>query len=277
MAARGAADLSRPITFLSDYGAGDEFVGVCHAVIARIAPGAAVIDIAHGIRRHDLAHGAAVLAASLPYSPPGVHLAIVDPGVGGPRRAIAARAAEDERLFVGPDNGLLAPALDRFGGAVAAVDVSATPVRLEPVSATFHGRDLFAPVAAHLARGAELAGLGEPVDPGGLLRLERPMPRVGEGELEAEVSHLDGFGNVVLAAAAGDATAAGFAAGAALLVEGPEGAHEARLGRAFADVPEGSLLLHVDSSGALALAVNRGSAAELLGARGGVSIRVRAR
>src|SRR5512133_3924341 len=142
------------ITFLSDYGYDDEFVGVCHGVMARIAPAARVLDVSHGIERHDVRSGALVL-----------HLALVDPEVGGERRAVAVRAAEDDRILVGPDNGLLALAIERFGGALEAVDVARSPHRLEPTSATFHGRDLFAPVAAHLAAGAPLADAGDPIDP----------------------------------------------------------------------------------------------------------------
>src|SRR5262245_57806542 len=162
------------ITFLSDYGRDDDFVGVCHGVIARIAPESRVIDVTHGIDRHDVRSGALVLRRALPYFPPGVHLAVVDPEVGGERRAIAVRAAQDDRLLVGPDNGLLAPAIERFGGAVEAVDVARSPHRLEPTSATFHGRDLFAPVAAHLAAGAPLADAGQPIDPGRTTPLHLP-------------------------------------------------------------------------------------------------------
>ena len=159
--------MARPITFLSDYGADDEFAGVCRAVIARIAPEATVIDLTHGVRRHAVRQGATILANALPFAPPGVHLAVVDPGVGTPRRAVAVRAACEDRLLVGPDNGLLWPAIERLGGAVEAVDVSLSPLRLEPISATFHGRDIFAPVAAHLAQGAPLSR-GRRADPGGV-------------------------------------------------------------------------------------------------------------
>src|SRR3954469_3218468 len=152
-----------PVTFLSDYGLVDEFVGVCHAVIARIAPEARVIDLTHGIPRHDARTGALVLARALPYAPPGVHLAVVDPEVGAERRGVAIRCAEEGRFLVGPDNGLLMPAAAAFGGAVEAVDVARSPHRLEPVAATFHGRDVFAPVAAHLAAGAEVRDAGTPL------------------------------------------------------------------------------------------------------------------
>ena len=155
--------MPRPITFLSDYGLGDEFVGVVHAVIARIAPGAQVIDLTHGIPRQDVETGARVLARSLPFGPAGVHLAVVDPEVGARRRAVALLTAEEDRLLVGPDNGLLILAADRFGGVAEAVEISASGWRLEPVSATFHGRDVFAPVAARLAAGEPLAEAGTPL------------------------------------------------------------------------------------------------------------------
>ena len=160
-----------PITFLSDYGHEDEFVGVCHGVIQRIAPGAVVIDIAHALPPHDTRTAALVLRNTLPYMPQGVHLAVVDPGVGTERRAVALQA-RDGRLFVGPDNGLLSLAFERRGGVESAVDLSESSYRLEPVSATFHGRDLFAPVAARLALGSG-ARRGRRRVPGGRARAAR--------------------------------------------------------------------------------------------------------
>src|SRR5512133_147010 len=153
------------ITFLSDYGHDDEFVGVCHGVMARIAPEARVLDVSHGIERHDVRSGALVLRRSLPYFPAGVHLAVVDPEVGAERRGIALLTAEEGRFMVGPDNGLLSLAAMRFGGAVEAVDLVRSPYRLEPTAATFHGRDIFAPIAAQLALGRQLAEVGDPTDP----------------------------------------------------------------------------------------------------------------
>ena len=172
----------RPITFLSDYGYEDEFAGVCRAVIAQIAPGAPLIDLSHGIARQDIRQGAILLANALPSCPPGVHLAVVDPGVGSERRAVAVAAAEG-RFLVGPDNGLLSRALERLGGALDAVDLSRSPFRLEPVSATFHGRDLFAPVAAHLALGARLDEAGRADRPGVTDRARPPdaPDRAGRG------------------------------------------------------------------------------------------------
>ena len=187
----------RPITFLSDYGYEDEFAGVCRAVISQIAPGAPLIDLTHGIARQDVRQGAIALANALPSCPPGVHLAVVDPGVGSARRAVAVAAAEG-RFLVGPDNGLLSRALDRLGGALDAVELSSSPFRLEPVSATFHGRDLFAPVAAHLSLGARLEEAGEPIDPSSLVTLDLPAPRIAEGEVVAHAIHEDGYGNVTL-------------------------------------------------------------------------------
>src|SRR5947209_7570419 len=180
------------ITFLSDYGLDDDFVGVCHGVIATICPGARVIDITHGLRRHDVRAGALILAGALPYMPAGVHLAVVDPDVGAQRRAIALETAQG-RLMVGPDNGLLSLAAQRLGGVVAAVEIGTSRFRLEPVSATFHGRDIFAPIAAHLAAGTPLGEVGRPCDPGGLQTIELPQPRREDGALVAHAIYIDRF------------------------------------------------------------------------------------
>src|SRR5215212_4069713 len=196
----------RPVTFLSDYGTADEFVGVVHAVIARQVPDVRIIDLAHGIPRHGVLQGALTLARALPFAPRGVHLAVVDPEVGGPRRAIALQTAEEERLLVGPDNGLLLPAAERFGGVAEAVEISSSPWRLEPVSATFHGRDVFAPVAARLAAGEPLAEAGTPLAPDELARVELTRARIVDGALLARVVATDAFGNLSLDAVHGDLT-----------------------------------------------------------------------
>ena len=185
------------ITFLTDFGLQDDFVGTCHGVIARIAPEVRVIDITHGIRPGHVLQGALVLANTLPYMPAGVHLAVVDPGVGSGRRALALRDRED-RLYVGPDNGLLLPAADRAGGVAEAHELANADYSLQPVSRTFHGRDLFSPAAAYLAAGVELAELGPPVDPEELVRLEMPEPEVGQHRIRAVVMVVDRFGNVAL-------------------------------------------------------------------------------
>jgi len=253
----------RVITFLTDYGHDDDFVGVCHAVIAGIAPDARVIDLTHGISRHDVRGGALVLRRTLPYAPAGVHLAVVDPEVGGQRRGVALLTAEDDRILVGPDNGLLSLAAQRFGGTVEAIDVGRSGYRLEPVSATFHGRDLFAPVAAHLAAGAPFASAGDPFDPSELVQLHMPLARTEGDQIVAHALAFDRFGNVALDVEHAELTAAGLRLGSQVLANG----HPARYATTFADVPAGGLLLYQDAYRTLALAVNRGSAAQVLGLR----------
>ncbi|HUR85370.1 MAG TPA: SAM-dependent chlorinase/fluorinase [Solirubrobacteraceae bacterium] len=249
------------VTFLSDYGLYDDFVGVCHGVIARLAPGVRVIDITHGISRHDVRSGALTLRRALPFTPAGVHLAVVDPEVGARRRAVALRCAEDGRVLVGPDNGLLHPAAERFGGVVEAVDLGRSPLRLQPVSASFHGRDVFAPVAAALAGGAVLADAGEPLDPDELAALALPRAERRPGGLLAHVLQADRYGNVVLDAEHAELTAGGLRLGHAVSVNG----RPALYATTFADVPAGGLLLYEDGYRTLALAVNRGSALAALG------------
>ena len=255
----------RPITFLSDYGYEDEFAGVCRAVIARIAPDAEVIDITHGIERGDVRAGALALARSLAFFPPGVHLAVVDPGVGGERRPVAVRTADEERILVGPDNGLLALAISKLGGAAEAADISLSPARLEPVSATFHGRDLFAPVAARLALGEQLGGLGEAIEPASLKQLELPQPLIEKDRIVAHALGIDRFGNVALNVSHDQLAGGPLRLGDPLTVEVTSGPVDAIFARTFEEVPEGGLLLYEDSSRILALAVNRGSAERLLG------------
>jgi S-adenosylmethionine hydrolase len=249
------------ITFLSDYGLGDDFAGVCHGVIATICPQAHVIDITHGVPRHDVRAGALILRGTLPFMPVGVHLAVVDPDVGAERRAVALRTG-DGRILVGPDNGLLWLAAERGGGPVEAVDIGSSPLRLEPLSATFHGRDLFAPVAAHLARGAALTEAGESCDPRQLVRLELPEPRIDDRSLVATAVYVDRFGNVQLAADGRLVRELGVRLGEAVLVGGE---HQAHYLRTFADARPGELLLYEDSYGMLALAISHGNAAERLG------------
>ena len=257
--------MARPITFLSDYGYEDEFAGVCKAVIATIAPEAKVIDLTHGVRRHAVREGAAILANALPYSPPGVHLAVVDPEVGSPRRGVAVRTGPEERSLVGPDNGLLWPAIMRLGGAAEAVDLSLSPLRLEPISATFHGRDIFAPVAAHLALGAPLSEAGEQIQAESLVTLQTSEPAIWSDGALAHVISVDRFGNAALDLADHHLPATGLRMGRSVAVQAQGQGHEAMFTLTFADVSEGELLLYMDSSRSLALAVNRGSAAAELG------------
>lgn len=258
-----------PITFLTDYGVSDNFAGVCRVVIARIAPDVRVIDISHGIGRHDVREAAAVLADSLPYAPPGVHLAIVDPGVGGPRRAVAVRTNEEGHLLVGPDNGLLPPAIDHLGGVAEAVDISRSPFRLENPSATFHGRDLFAPVAAHLAIGRDLADAGTPIDPAGLERHPVSRPRLEQHRAFAHAERIDGFGNVSLDLCQADLDGHPLAGATRVSVGSRKLRRTATRAAAFEEVADGRFLFYEDSSGRMAIAVNRGDASEVLDLRVG--------
>ena len=257
--------MPRAITFLSDFGYEDEYAGACRAVIARLAPGATVVDLTHGIPAGDVRRGALALEAAAPRRRAAVHHAVVDPGVGSERRAVAIRT--ESAHLVGPDNGLLVRAADALGGPLAAADVSASALAIEPVAPTFHGRDLFAPVAAHLAAGRPLEAAGDPVDPAGLARLELPEPDVADGRARVHVLYADRFGNLVLDARPEDLAPLGLEAGTAIAVEAPAGDVAGVAGRTFADGARGEgLVLYEDSSGWMALAVNLASAAQLLGA-----------
>jgi S-adenosyl-L-methionine hydrolase (adenosine-forming) len=252
------------ITFLTDFGLEDDFVGTCHGVIARIAPDVRVIDITHGLRPGRVLQGALMLANTLAYMPAGVHLAVVDPGVGGSRRPLALRDAEG-RLYVGPDNGLLLPAADRFGGVAEAVELANAAYALEHVSRTFHGRDLFSPAAAHLALGVALADLGPPIDREELVRLEVPKPEVGRGAIRATVLAVDRFGNAALNLTRDDLEQAGIVPGTTVEVAARGNRYFAVAARTFGDARDGDLLLYEDSYRNVAVAVSRGSAATLLG------------
>jgi S-adenosyl-L-methionine hydrolase (adenosine-forming) len=263
------------ISFLTDYGLRDGFVGACHGVIARACPDAQVIDLTHEISPQDVHSGALVLAASIEYLPDAaVHLAVVDPGVGTSRRAVAVRTDAGAR-FVGPDNGLLEPAVSAAGGAAEAVDVGGSSFALAGVSATFHGRDLFAPVAAALAAGRSLAEVGQPIEPGSLTTLPRTRAAREDGTLVAHVQYVDQFGNVQLDADAGDiawVTGAGSVAVSSSAWDRP--ALTVSPGVTFADVATGELVLYEDAHRRPAIAVNRGSAAERLGIGVGEELRI---
>ena len=251
------------IAFLSDFGLQDDFVGTCHGVIATIAPAARVIDVTHGIRPGHVLQGALVLANTLPYMPAGVHLAVVDPGVGSSRRALALRD-QAGRLYVGPDNGLLLPAAERSGGVAEAYELANADYSLQPVSRTFHGRDLFAPAAAHLATGLALDELGPPLDPEELVRFELPQPQVGQNRIRAVALVVDRFGNVALNLRREHVEQAELAPGTRVELVCHGERFYAVFARTFGDAPRGSLILYDDSYGSLALAVSRGSAAQLL-------------
>ncbi len=252
----------RWVSFTTDYGTLDGFVAAVKGVIAGIAPDVTVIDVTHQVPAHDVRRGAAVLAQTAPWLPPAVHLAVVDPGVGTRRRGIAVVTARG--VLVGPDNGLLLPAADALGGMTTAYELADPAYRLAEVSATFHGRDVFAPAAAHLCRGLDPARLGPPVaEP---VRLPGPTVHIGPREVRAEVLSVDGFGNVQLAA-----IELGGLSGAVRVQGRP-----ATVGRTFADVPAGELVVLADSAGHVAVAVNRGNAAARLGVEPGDVVDIRA-
>jgi S-adenosylmethionine hydrolase len=256
------------ITFLTDFGLEDDFVGTCHGVMKRIAPEAQIIDLTHGVRPGRVLQGALVLANALPYMPAGVHLAVVDPGVGSQRRPLALRDAEG-RVYVGPDNGLLLPATDRFGGVVEAHELANPGFALESVSRTFHGRDLFSPAAAHLARGVELGKLGPPIDPEALVRLELPQPEVGRARIRATVLGVDRFGNVALNLTRDHLDDVRIVPGMRVELDAHGNRYYAVAARTFADATRGELILYEDSYRNVAVAVSRGSAASLLGVEEG--------
>jgi S-adenosylmethionine hydrolase len=265
--------VSSCITFLTDFGLTDDFVGTCHGVIKRIAPDAEVIDITHGIAPQQVLQGALVLANTVVYMPEGVHLAVVDPGVGSARRALALRSG-DGRIFVGPDNGLLLPAADRCGGVAEAHELTNSDYALGQVSRTFHGRDLFAPAAAHLALGVELAELGPPIAPDALARLDLPEPEIGSSRIHCTVLAIDRFGNVQLNLDRSHSDAAGIVPGTRVELQvGPE-RYYAVAARTFADARPGDLILYEDSYRNLSVAINGGSAAAMFGVKPGQDIRI---
>lgn len=284
------------VSFTTDYGTADGFVAACKGVLGLHAPAVRVIDVTHQVPAQDVRRGAAVLAQTVPWLPPAVHLAVVDPGVGTDRRGVAVVTGRG--VLVGPDNGLLLPAADALGGVTAAFELADPAFHLPRVSTTFHGRDVFAPVTARLCRGLDPAALGPPVTD--LVRLPVPAVHTGPGSLRAEVLTVDGFGNVQLAAGAADLAAAGLApsgglfsadaapgAGAAAepgAAPEPAGpvevviggrAHPARMGRTFGDVDAGELIVIVDSEDLVGIAVNRGNAATRLGIEPGDEVTVR--
>jgi S-adenosylmethionine hydrolase len=239
------------LTFITDYGLEDGFVAACHGVAARIAPGARVIDITHLVQPGDVRRGAAVLAQTVPYLPPAVHVAVVDPGVGTARRGVAVQAGES--ILVGPDNGLL---------------------WLHPVSPTFHGRDIFMPVAAHLATDVDLAGVGDEIGLADLVTLPAPTSRVRGGEAEGEVMSVDRFGNVQLSIEAADVGQLGVGVGSPIVVRAGRRQLTVPFLETFAAVAPGEVVAFTDSAGLISLAVNAGDAAQQLGLPPGAHVRL---
>ncbi len=245
------------ISFLSDYGTTDEFVGVVKAVIRGIAPDVPVIDVTHHVPPHDVRAGSLTLARSAAYLNPGVVLAVVDPGVGTSRKAVAIEVGDGQSVLVGPDNGLLAPAVAMVGGASRAVELANPDYRLAGPGKTFDGRDVFAPAAAHLCAGVPLEDLGPAVDPALLLPGVLPVAREEDGELLAEVLWVDHFGNAQLNVGPDDLEGWGDRVQARW--EG--GTRSAVLADAYDELGPGELGLVVDAYGVLSLALDRRSAA----------------
>jgi S-adenosylmethionine hydrolase len=264
-----------PVSFLSDFGLRDEFVGVVHGVVARISPSSVVIDVTHGIPAGDVRAGALALTRAIQYLPPGVVIAVVDPGVGSSRRALAA--STEFGFFVGPDNGLLSPAVAMVGGAGAMVSIENPEILIPSPGSTFQGRDVFAPAAALLAAGeATLEDLGPPVDPETAVPLMLPLPRVEPPEVSGEAWWVDGFGNVETNIGPDDMELAGARMGDEVGLRVGVDTYRVRWVDAYASAPDGGLLLHVDSAGLMALAVRGGRADEHLGVRGPTAVSFRA-
>lgn len=267
----------RPVLgFLTDFGL-DGAAATCRGVILSICRDAQIVDISHTVRKFAIRDGAFVLRSALPYLPVGVHLAVVDPGVGTARRPIGLRAARGD-VLIGPDNGLLIPAAEALGGALEARELTNRALWLPDTSSTFHGRDVFAPVAAHLAAGGSgFRDVGPEVALTDLARLPPPAVLTSEGVLETEVTYVDSFGNLRLAggrpdleAAFGDASEGN---GYQVII-GDRPPETATLERSFGHVAPGALILYVDSSNDLALAANQADLAARLGAASGEPVRI---
>ncbi len=258
---------ARVICFLSDFGVDDDYVGVCKGVIAGSAPAANVIDLAHELPGFRLEYGAEVLEHATRYMPAGtVYLAGIDPGVGTDRRALALRS-ESGALLVGPDNGLLLPAADSLGGVAEAISLTDGRYHIHPVSSTFHGRDIFSPVAARLAAGMPVSDLGEPVNPGSLVRLQMPVVESDATDgVHTRILAVDRYGNVRLSASQ---DTPGLEFGSLLRVETPEGTLKCLYAETFGGSAVGDLIVVPDSHNRLSLSINQGNAANALGLKVG--------
>jgi hypothetical protein len=261
------------VSFLSDYGLADEFAGVCKAVILRVAPDARVIDITHEIPPHDVRAGALTLARAVQYLPRGVVLGVVDPGVGTERRAVAAEV--ESGYLVGPDNGLLAPAVAMLGGAKRVVSLTNPEYQMEAPGPTFAGRDVFAPAAGYLASGVDLAELGEAIDPLSLVPGLVPLSRPDGDGVAGEVLWVDRFGNVQLNLDPDELTALGLRCGDRLGVVIGSERRTARWVTTYGEAQSLELVVVVDSYGLVSLAFDRSPAAEALGLGAGAAVTLR--
>ena len=263
----------RPICFLSDYGLGDDFVGLCKGVILRIAPRAAIIDLTHDVPGFEVEVGAEILEHATRYMPEdAVYLAVVDPGVGTERLGLALQTAKGA-LLVGPDNGLLLPAAESLGGITDAFSLTNAAYHVQPVSSTFHGRDIFAPATAHLASGLDPARLGEALDPVSLVRVGTPgIRKEGLNTLTTSIIGIDRYGNIRLSVPEVEADVE---FGALLRVEAGEGGGMlARYVETFGRSKVGDLVLVPDSHKRLSLSVNKGNASRALALKIGDQVRL---
>jgi S-adenosyl-L-methionine hydrolase (adenosine-forming) len=254
------------ISFLTDYGLADEFVGVCRSVIRQLSPAAHVIDVTHDIAAHDVRAGSLALVRAVQYLADGVVLAIVDPGVGTARRAIAVEAGP--MIFVGPDNGLLAPAVAMLGGATRAVSLTNEDHHLSAPGATFAGRDIFSPVAAQLANGLDLAEFGEIIDAAGLVPGMVPLTRSEEGVVHAEVLWVDRYGNAQLNVDPDEVEEMGDT----ISLEFAGTTRTAHRAETYASIKTGAIGLVVDSYGLLSVCLDRRSASSDLGLGAGAGV-----
>ena len=251
------------ITFLSDFGLEDEYVAVCKGVILTIAPEARILDITHQVSPQNVHEAARLIERAVGFMPVAVHLAVVDPGVGTARRPVIVESA-DGSAFVGPDNGLLQPALARRGGVRRCRIIANSELMLPVLSRTFHGRDIFSPAAAYLFRGVSIEEFGPEIPPESLVELPVIAARLQDAKFHAEVIHVDHFGNLELNLKAADLGRIGATVGSRidLQIEGTR--LEVPFESTFGSVPEGNVVLTEDSSGSLSISVNRGSAAQVL-------------
>ncbi|WP_458010816.1 SAM hydrolase/SAM-dependent halogenase family protein [Candidatus Solincola sp.] len=259
------------ITLTSDFGTSEEWVGVVKGVILSINPEAVIVDISHHIPPFDIGKGAFVLAAALPHMPRGVHLAVVDPGVGTRRLAVALQCARGDFL-VGPDNGLLIPAAERLGGVARAYFLENRDFFRHPVHPTFHARDIFAPVAAHLSLGVDPSEMGMAMEVEDLVPAPWGRARVGEGAVYATVIDVDRFGSLRLNAYPEQVEELGYRLGDRVLVGIGEEEMEFALASTFGEVEAGAPLFFEDSSGVMALGINGGSLARRTGSRPGDTV-----
>jgi S-adenosylmethionine hydrolase len=262
---------SLPISFLSDFGLRDEFVGVVHGVLAKLAPESRVIDIGHGTPPGDIKAAALSLTRAIQYLPEGVALVVVDPGVGSDRKALAVET--EWGFFVGPDNGVLSPAVAMMGGAHRLVSIDNPEARIPSPGETFHGRDVFAPAAALLASGeAAIQDLGPEVAPDQVQPLLLPLPEIDGGLVAGEAWWVDRFGNVETNIGPDDLAAIGLAPGATVTMKVGPSLHSVPWVASYSEVESGETLIHVDSAGLIAIAVRDGAADDELNLAAGMAV-----